>query len=77
MAKIKRQEAILLISLLIASPILFGTVLYLSRADLPKPEVAIATSRVTAPRTTLNDVRRDWGIEGRLDCRVVPQGATP
>jgi hypothetical protein len=22
-------------------------------------------------KATLEDVRRDWGIEGRLDCRVV------
>ena len=69
----------LLIALRVFAPIVFGAALWLY---LPHQEatVVIATSRVQTPakpRATLNDVRRDWGIEGRLDCRVIPQGGLP
>lgn len=33
--------------------------------------VQVKSVYVKAPRATLEQVAKDWGIEGRLDCRVV------
>ena len=69
----KQRDTHVLLKAGLVSTLLFGTGVGMYYLVQPDPAATVTIPYVVEQkhRATLNDVRRDWGIEGRLDCRVV------